>query len=183
MKNHFPPAALSSADGKPLLSWRVALLPYLDQKPLYDKFKLDEPWDSPHNKELIKYMPPVYGCPSRNLVGEPGMTAYRGFAAKGAFFDPTSPSSNFNITDGTSNTIMAVEAKQPVVWTKPDELPFNQDPAPGATALCAGSMHPGGFNAAFADGSIRFIKVSINQLTLRALITRAGGEVVSSDSY
>ncbi|MGC8642029.1 MAG: DUF1559 domain-containing protein [Isosphaeraceae bacterium] len=182
--NHFPSLAISSADGKPLLSWRVAILPYLDQNELYKKFHLDEPWDSPHNKELIKYMPTVYGCPSRNLAGEPGRTAYRVFTGKGALFNQNAPTEPRDVTDGTSNTLMVVEAKEAVIWTKPEELPFEDKPgAPNVPLFGAGSAHPGGFNAAFADGSVRFIKLSINPTTLRALITRAGGEVISSDSY
>jgi prepilin-type processing-associated H-X9-DG protein len=186
---NFPPVAIKSPGGKPLLSWRVALLPYLEQKPLYDKFKLDEPWDSPHNKELIKFMPPLYACPSRNVGGETGMTAYRVFQGRKTIFDPDHATRLADVTDGTSNTILVVEAKEPVIWTKPDEIPFDLEPADAFKAgqtqplLGAGSMHPGGLNAAFADGSVRFLKTSINKITLYSLITRAGGEVVSSDSY
>jgi prepilin-type processing-associated H-X9-DG protein len=186
---NFPPVAIKSAGGKPLLSWRVALLPYLEQKPLYDRFKLDEPWDSPHNKELIKLMPPLFACPSRNVGGEPGMTAYRVFQGKKTIFDPDHSVGLVDVTDGTSNTILVVEAKEPVIWTKPDEIPFDLEQADALRAtqtqplFGAGSMHPGGLNAAFADGSVRFVKTSINKITLYSLITRAGGEVVSSDSY
>src|SRR5262249_20124770 len=60
---YLPRHAIYSKDGKPLLSWRVAVLPYLEQVPLYRKFKLDEPWDSPHNKALLKYMPPSFISP------------------------------------------------------------------------------------------------------------------------
>src|SRR4249919_3311122 len=65
VKNGLPPSAIVDKQGKPLLSWRVAILPYIEQQPLYDKFKLDEPWDSPNNKDLIQYMPSIYMCPSR----------------------------------------------------------------------------------------------------------------------
>ena len=183
--NGFPATAITSPDGKPLLSWRVAILPYIEQQPLYQKFKLDEPWDSPHNKELIKYMPQIYACPSGNMVGGPNTTTYRVFSGKGALLDPARPTTIAEVTDGTSNTIMVVEAKQAVPWTKPDELPFDPDVAahPPAPLFGAGSFHPGGFNAAFADGSVRFIKLSINLNTLRALITKAEGEVIDINSY
>ena len=62
---HFPPAYNKSPDGKPLLSWRVHILPYLEQKSLYDEFHKDEPWDSEHNKALITRMPAVYYLPER----------------------------------------------------------------------------------------------------------------------
>src|SRR5208337_936304 len=63
--NNAFPRDITDKNGKPLLSWRVAILPYVEQGVLFDKFKLDEPWDSPHNQELLKYMPLVYQCPSR----------------------------------------------------------------------------------------------------------------------
>ena len=88
----FPPAAIVDPRGKPLLSWRVAILPYLDANPLYAKFKLDEPWDSPHNKELLKYMPAVYGCPSRNLAGEPAHPSRLDTVIEPVGSEPTAPS-------------------------------------------------------------------------------------------
>jgi prepilin-type processing-associated H-X9-DG protein len=192
MHNHhsamggLPAAAIVDQRGKPLLSWRVALLPYLDQNPLYQKFHLDEPWDSPHNKELLKYMPAVYGCPSRNLAGEPGMTAYRVFSGPHALFHPTRRTPFTEVTDGISNTIMVVESAQAVPWTKPDELPFDKANANArgqAPLLDAGSRHPGGLNAAFGDGAVRFLKLSINPMVFRALITKSGGEVVGADQF
>lgn len=72
MHNHhsvhgqFPAAASMSTDGKPLLSWRVQLLPFLNAASLYNEFKLDEPWDSAHNKKLIAQMPAVFACPEEN---------------------------------------------------------------------------------------------------------------------
>ena len=179
----FPPAAITARNGKRLLSWRVAILPYLDQGSLYEKFKLDEPWDSPHNKELLKYMPKIYECLSKPLPGE-GMTCYRAFVGKDTLLDPIRSVKLSHVTDGTSNTLMVVEANDAVAWTKPDDLPF--DPAKhgrGNGLLGAGSAHRDGFNAAFADGSVRFIKSSVPLDVLRALITRSGGEVIRSDAF
>jgi hypothetical protein len=176
----FPAAAIVDKQRKPLLSWRVAILPYLEQKSLYDKFKLDEPWDSPNNRALLGQMPPVYGCPSRNLAGEPGMTAYRVFSGPGAILDPTRPTPIAHVADGLTNTVMVVESAEAVPWTKPDDLPFgNVRALPGNPLLGAGSKHPGGFNALFGDASVRFIKLSISPQLLRGLITRSGGEMVA----
>jgi prepilin-type processing-associated H-X9-DG protein len=72
---------------------------------------------------------------------------------------------------------MVVESKQAVPWTKPDDLPF--DPGAAASFFGAGSSHPGGFNAALADGSVRFVKTTTSPDVIRALITRNGGEVVA----
>src|SRR6202789_1676353 len=64
----FPMPAITDKDGKPLLSRRVAILPYIEKQELYNKFKLEEPWDSPHNKALLKEMPTTYLCPSQHKV-------------------------------------------------------------------------------------------------------------------
>jgi len=179
--NAFSKPAITDKDGKPLLSWRVAILPYIDQQELYNRFKLDEPWDSPHNKELIKEMPATYLCPSRANV-EPGTTTYRVFVGPGALFEKGKETTLANITDGTSNTIMISESSESVPWTKPDaELTF--DPAAKPSFFGAGSPHPGGFNAAMADGSVRFFKNTIDLNVLKALITRAGGEVVNRGAF
>ena len=171
----FPRSAITDKQGKALLSWRVAILPYIDQQELYQKFKLDEPWDSPHNKALLKQMPSTYLCPSRAAV-EPFTTTYQVFTGKGALFEDGKDTKIADITDGASNTLMVVEGKESVPWTKPDDLPF--DPAAAPSLFGAGSSHPGGFNAIFADASVRFIKTSVSLKVFRALITRAGGEDV-----
>ena len=182
-------ADVVSNDGKPLLSWRVRMLPQLGQQALYDEFHQDEPWDSPHNKAL-------FGSDARGLRAspihavDPGMTHYRGFSGEHTLFDPKAPEGVgiASITDGTSNTIGVVEAREAVPWTKPDsDIPFEGDPAkPEAIQALRGEIgghFPGGFHAMFLDGSVRFIKDSVNPVVLRALITRDGGEVVSSDAF
>jgi hypothetical protein len=176
-----PGHALYGKDGKPLLSWRVALLPYLGQVPLWRKFKLDEPWDSPHNKALLKYMPPSY-IP----LGEPpAEAAYNTYyqvwvgtkGAVGPVFEPDprfQASLSGGIPDGSSGTFLIVEAGSPVPWTKPEDLRY--DPAGPLPKL--GGLFADGFCAAFADGSVRFITREIDEETIRALITRNGGEPV-----
>jgi prepilin-type processing-associated H-X9-DG protein len=181
------PADIRSKDGKPLLSWRVQILPFLEQAELFNSFRLDEPWDSPHNKPLLERMPGTFAVPGS--PAEPGMTFYRGFKGPGTIFEPNVPKGVriATITDGTSNTIAVVEAKVAVPWTRPaEELPFDGDPKlKGMQALQSnlGGHFSGGFNAAFCDGSVRFIKTTVSLQVLRALITRNGGEVISSDSF
>ncbi len=84
--NNAFPRDFTDKDGKPLLSWRVAILPYIERAELYNKFNLDEPWDSPHNKELLKEMPPSFRCPSL-AKPEPFTTTYRGLVGAGAMFE------------------------------------------------------------------------------------------------
>jgi prepilin-type processing-associated H-X9-DG protein len=86
-----------------------------------------------------------------------------------------------DFTDGTSNTVLVVEAKEAALWTKPDDLTF--DPAAAPSLYGAGSPHTGGFNAGFADGSVRFIKNTIERLVFKNLVTRNGGEVVGAGSF
>jgi hypothetical protein len=175
------PAPFSqNRDGKPLLSWRVHILPYLEQDALYRKFKLDEPWDSKHNKELIKEMPDLFKVPGGKKTddyttsyvvpvgestafpkGKAGETKGIGFGA---------------ISDGTSNTIMIVEAapEKAVVWTKPDDWKYEpKKPKQGLVG-----HRPRGFLAALCDGSVRMISEKIEEETLKALFSRDGGEVV-----
>jgi prepilin-type processing-associated H-X9-DG protein len=182
------PADVRSRDGKPLLSWRVQILPFLEQQALFNEFKLDEPWDSPHNKPLLERMPATFAVP--NAAAEPGMTFYRGFSGKRTIFDPAVPKgvTIAGITDGTSNTIAVVEAREAVPWTQPDsEIPLGEDANKpeqlDALRAQLGGHFSQGFNAVFCDGSVRFIRETINAIVLRALITRDGGEVISSDSF
>jgi prepilin-type processing-associated H-X9-DG protein len=183
---HFP-ADIRGKDGKPLLSWRVRLLPFLEQQALFNEFKLDEPWDGPHNKPLLERMPSAFAIPGATAV--PGMTFYRGISGKHALFDPMVPEGvkMESITDGTSNTIAAVEARQAVPWTRPEtEIPFDESLKPEQLQPlrdALGGHADGGFNVLFCDGSVRFIKDTINLTILRLLITRDVGEVVSASAF
>ena len=166
----FPPATIET-NGKPLLSWRVAILPFLDADPLYKTFHLDEPWDSPHNLEVAKTMPAVYQSPDSPSDGK---TRVMLFTGKGAAFDGGKKIRPADIHDGASCTILCVEAgpDKAVPWTKPEDLPF--DPEKPLAAL--GKMSSTGFVAAFFDGCVHRLKV--DDKTLKALITPNGGEPI-----
>ena len=170
------PARYSTRDGKPLLSWRVHILPYLDEQRLYEQFHLDEPWDSPHNRTLIDKIPSVYSSPNRKVDGK---TVYLASEAEGGLLSPTEPTPFSKVTDGLSNTIMCVEADSAaaVIWTKPGDLPYNnKQPMQGL-----GHMRPGGFQVLAADAAVRFVSTSIDPDVLRGLLTRAGREDVRFD--
>jgi hypothetical protein len=179
----FPAHAIYSNDGKmPLLSWRVAILPYLGQEALYKEFKLDQPWDSEHNKKLISRMPKVYDCSAApEKVSKEGKTFYQVFTGElnESVFPRANRCTRINqITDGTSNTILAVEAKEPVVWTKPEDLaiPKDQKKMPAV-----GGLFKEGFNVAFCDGVVYFFRPDPPATELRALVTPNGGEDVFAD--
>jgi hypothetical protein len=173
----FPPQAIYSKDGKPLLSWRVQILPFIEQDNLYKQFHLDEPWDSEHNKKLLAQMPKVYACPADENSVKNHQTHYLGFHGKSAFFEGKQGIRIADITDGTSNTILAIEGSQSVPWSKPEDIPF--DPAKPAPKI--GNVYENGINAALCDGSVHFLSKSIAPETLKALITRNGGEVIGND--
>ncbi|MGP0067269.1 MAG: sigma-70 family RNA polymerase sigma factor [Isosphaeraceae bacterium] len=172
------PAAVIRKEGKPLLSWRVALLPFLDQKALYDKFHLDEPWDSPHNKTLLDQMPAVY-APVVHKVEAKHSTYYQVFVGPGALFEGNEGTRIPAIRDGAAFTVMVVEAAKPVPWTKPEDLPFDEEkPLPEL-----GGLFADGFTVVYADASARFLSKKIKPEILRALITRNGGERINSDDF
>jgi RNA polymerase sigma-70 factor (ECF subfamily) len=167
-----PPAAIYSKDGKPLLSWRVALLPFIEQQELYKQFKLDEPWDSPHNKKLLKEMPKVFAPVTGKT--KPNFTPFRVFTGKDTVFPGKDAVRLQDITDGTSNTLLIAEAAEGVPWTKPDELPYDaKKPLPKL-----GGMFKDGFYFAMCDGSVHFVRTPINEPEFRLLILPNDGGVV-----
>jgi hypothetical protein len=174
-----PPAAVFNQEGKPLYSWRVLLLPYLDEPLIFSKFKLDEPWDSANNKPLLAQMPRVYMPPSQRDSKESFGTHYQVFTGGGAIFESNMKGrlhtlSEISSRDGTSKTLLVVEAVNPVPWTKPEDLPYSPDqPLPKL-----GGVFSHGFNVLMADGSIRRFPKDINEKTIRAAITWNGGEWV-----
>ncbi len=172
-ENNGPPAAVCDRTGKPLLSWRVLILPYIEQDNLFKEFKLDEVWDSAHNKKLLARMPPIYAMPG-GKAGETN-THYRVFVGNGAGWDWIMGSKLQTITDGTSNTIMCVTAADAVPWSKPDELEF--DPKKDMTKLL-GNFFGRGPQVAMFDGSVRTISKDVDTKTLNAAITKSGGEVL-----
>ena len=175
------PAGIYDSSGKVGLSWRVAILPFIEQDGLYKQFKLNEPWDSENNKKLIPLMPRMLAAPGK----EPndGLTYYRSFTGEGTAFPPPKngqagkPAMGLKLSgfaDGTSNTAVVAEAGDPVTWTKPDELVYT----PGGTLPRVGGIFGNGFHVVLGDGSTRFVKPTVSPETLKAMITAQGGEIV-----
>ena len=171
-----PPAATLAPDGKPLLSLRVLLLPYLEQDAPYRQFKLDEPWDGAHNKPLLAKMPKAFECPSWPRTGS-DTTIYQVLIGPGTLFEKAEGVALSEVTDGLGGTLMVAETKAPIAWTQPSGLPFT----PKTPIKGLGSAHPGVFNVLRADGSVRFVKNTATPAALEAMATRNGGEVLSDD--
>ena len=163
------PQDVVDKDGKPLLSWRVKLLPFIEQDNLSKQFKMDEAWDGPTNKALLEQMPKIFASP-RVKVKEAGHTVYQGFSGPGALFEKgIKPLKFADITDGTSNTIFSIEASVAVPWTKPIDVPF--DPKQDLPDL--GKAYNGIPLAGLLDGSIRALDLGkVSPKTLKAAIGR-----------
>jgi len=174
------PSNVIDGKGKALLSWRVRLLPYLEQDELYKKFDLTEAWDGPNNSKLIDAMPAAF-APARGKTKKSGETYYQGFDGPGAAFKSGGgiriPAS---FPDGLSNSIAVVEAGEPVTWTKPDDLLFD----PKAAALPKlGGVFDGEFFVGLCDGSVRVaLTRRIDDRHFRLMVTANDGEVNDSDT-
>lgn len=172
---HFPDHDGATDENKGNLSWRVHLLPYLDQAQLYNEFKLDEPWDSDHNKALIEKMPDVFRSPD---VEEKGKTSLHGIVGQNTLFSGEGFIGFRDITDGTSNTIMVVIAgsDKADVWTKPGGVEFKK----GTPAETLGNIGET-FLMTRCDGSADALPSDMDADTFRRLVTRNDGEPVGID--
>jgi hypothetical protein len=171
---NLPPAAIFDKSGNPLLSWRVLLLPFLEEEDLYSQFKLGEPWDSPNNRNLLERIPTQF-----RSTGEKGKesyaTYYQVFTGPGTLFEGKKGIKFSDVTDGTSNTIMIIEGGDSVPWTKPVDLPY--DPSKPMPML--GGMYKTGCHIVTADGAVHFARKPFDERLIRAAITRNGGEAIN----
>jgi hypothetical protein len=175
-KGHFPARASQDTQGKPLLSWRVQLLPLIEQDALYKEFKLDEPWDSEHNKKLIAKMPKLYASPTNPKAAMAGKTTILAPTGAKTMFPDLKGLKIQDVVDGTANTIflLDVDDDKAAIWTKPDDLEVDfKDPLKGL-----GGKFANGFLALFVDGSVRMISSKVDADLFRAMLTPAGGEPI-----
>ncbi len=153
----------------PHLSWRVHILPFIGEEVLYKQFRLNEPWDSPHNIKLLDQMPRAFVVPGVQKENHTSIMTFTG--AAGLFRDPA-PGFR-DVRDGTSNTIMVIQAgpDKAVPWTKPEDITAS----PENPFAAIGTVGPG-FHAALCDGQVRFISANIEKGLLNGLINPADGQ-------
>jgi hypothetical protein len=178
-----PPAYIADASGTPMHSWRVLILPFMEQSALSNQYDFSEPWNGPNNLKLLKSMPSNFACPSR-FSNPTNLTSYVAITGPGTMFPGAGSVKFADITDGLSNTLMVVEvANMNIPWTAPWDhdvrtmsFRINDPKRPSIS-----SNHPGGANIVLGDASTRFMHESISRDNLRALITIAGGEGTTAD--
>ena len=189
----FPPAYLLDADGNPGLSWRVILLPFIEEEALFAKFNLDEPWDSPNNIELVKQMPEIFATYSSTPT--PGHTAFKLLVDKGTAFEPGRAMGSGDIGDGSSNTVGLVEDVSNLVpWTKPEDLTVEEAVAVLANKKLSEVAHArilkygpyrglktGGSGIGVLDGSTHVVGAGVDPDVIRRLCLRDDGRVVKLD--
>ena len=156
------------------LSWRVHLLPFLDQKPLYRRFKFDEPWDSEHNLKLLELMPDIY----KSGDADGALTRFQVLVGPHTLFEEPKKGRLRDCTDGAPHTILVIQAGtgNAVPWTKPHDLTYDPERPIG----CIGEVDGGRIECVMADGKPLSVRVDIDPTTFAALATASGNEVVDA---
>lgn len=174
----FPPVYIADGEGKPMHSWRVLLLPYLDQLPLYEQYRFDEPWDGPNNRNLWDRIPAVYRCPSHAEVSEDKQqTPYVTVRDPQSLFPGSEPKKLKDAKDGTSYTAAVVEVShQTVHWMSPEDV-SRLDYLADMVESSGPHHHTGGSHILMGDGAVRYFPAD-SLGVLESLITRDGGETV-----
>ena len=186
----FPPPYIADADGRPMHSWRVLLLPFIDKKELYEEYRFDEPWDGPNNRKLANRIvfrehESLFHCPSDELASgkpDPLMTSYLAVVGPGMAWQGGKCMALGDVADDHESTVMLVEvANSGVHWMEPRDL-YIQQMAPtinSAGGQGISSPHSGGAHAATVNGSCRFLSDKLSAATIRGLLTINGGEQIS----
>ena len=170
-KGKFPPAATLSKEGKPLLSWRVQILPYLGHNLLYKQFKQNEPWDSEHNKKLIRRIPPSFRETQDDL--NKGTTPFQAPVGLATIFPPGGTGTNsIQIINELSNTIMIVKVPEDksAIWTKPEDWEIDVN-------LSAKDLLKGFTNAivfACADGEVKTMPLKVAENNIKSMLAIEG---------
>ncbi len=178
-----PPAYVADANGRPMHSWRVLILPFLEERDLYEQYRFDEPWNGPNNSQLASKMPEPYQCrASRNDQLGPPTTRYVAVVGPGTVWPDAKSTKLTDIADGFDTILIVETSNAPVHWMEPRDLDLRTivlsiNPKAGKAISSAHPSH--GAHVAMADGSVVFLsEKKCTPNTLRALLTISGGEKV-----
>jgi prepilin-type processing-associated H-X9-DG protein len=182
---NFPSAYIPDIYGNPMHSWRVFLLPHLDQAPLYNQYRFDEPWDSAHNRQLGEAGLPVFTCPTDadgdRMKRRRFDTSYVAVIGDRTAWQGARPTALRDFKDGTSNTLLVVEvANSGIHWMEPRDLHVSQMASKinAKSGQGVSSRHQGVAYALMADGSVRSLSDTMSENVLQSLLTINGGEEI-----
>lgn len=175
----FPPAYIADKNGQPMHSWRVLILPFAEQKPLYDLYRFDEPWDGPNNRKLHTQYPAYFCCPACYGKQPKFETNYLAVVGPQTMWPGTQSVNLSKITDGTANTLMVVEvANSGIHWMEPRDLHVTQMPLainpPRGQGIS--SPHRGAALALFVDAHTAALPNDTPPKALRSMLTIAGND-------
>jgi prepilin-type processing-associated H-X9-DG protein len=181
----FPPAFVLGPDGTPWHSWRVLILPFLEQKPLAEEYRFDEPWNGANNSKLLDQRPGVFAC--RSFDGGPFVpktdTTYVAVIGPETAWPAATAIGVRDISDGTSTTALVIEVRDAgIPWLAPHDLTFEEASVQPSEekGRRPSSNHMGGCYVLFADGRVTFINPAETNLDIwNGFLTRAGGEVIN----
>lgn len=170
---HFPPPYVTDGNGNPLYSWRVLILPYIEQYRIAEEFHYDEPWDSPHNLSLLSDLD-IFQSHDATVRGE---TQFLAVVSDDTLWNPDRDISVDDVTDGLDRTLLLVEVpSQGIHWSEPRDL----SRAAAIEILKSRSASPPWNrrprHVALADGSVHAVPQGLNEADVEALLTIAGGE-------
>ncbi|PHS18464.1 MAG: hypothetical protein COA78_02235 [Blastopirellula sp.] len=183
----FPPPYLADADGTPMHSWRVLILPFIEEVARYKKYDFDEPWNGPNNIKLLDPMPDVYRCPSiHHDKQHENCTCYLAVVGPDCIWSEEQTRTFADIVDGSSNTALLTEfGESETLWLEPSDMEYQ------AALNILGSndpdvfkeIHPNGRNVLMGDGSVRFTQSGFVPEFWSAMLSINDPEFVGFDSF
>jgi hypothetical protein len=177
----YPPPVVLDANGTPLYSWRVLILPFMGNDDLYKRFELSKPWNSPTNQSLLKDMPTEFSSPNSPDASGTFETNYVLLTGPGTLFPPSGPLSR---TQAEKNTILLVETNNMCSWTQPGDINSGRGLRVGKKAMVdVGGLHQGSFTAMTTDEEGLRIPSDVPQAVLDALVTPNGSENVDVSTF
>jgi prepilin-type processing-associated H-X9-DG protein len=177
----FPPACITDESGRPMHSWRVLILPYLDRHDVYEAYSFDEPWNGPNNSKLQDVVISVFCCPQDHGRGKSTVTSYVAVVGPETIWPGSSCTKFDDVSDGLDNTLLIVEvANSGIHWMEPRDLDASKMPLTvnARSGLGISSAHPGGAAVGFADGRVKYLSDQTPAKTIAAILTIRGGEKI-----